>query len=270
MSWLWGSSDADKDPDAGTEALPSEQLSYSGAFVPDAVHSTGPENDLGSAFSDTDAFAAPASDSFFPAASSDPSASFMPPPMNPPGVGGPRVNFDAMGSISAGTVAPAFGMYNLPSSGGVDYVFSDDYAEIRKKGVGEQLVYYTGSAYLSGAFIGGGVGLTQGLRESAGKASKLRLNAVLNAVGKRGVAASNSLAVLALMFSLSEAAVYHYTSDDTAVNYAAAGAATGAIFKCTRGVRVAGVWAAAGAATALATVYASRNGTYGRGLQGLL
>lgn len=114
------------------------------------------------------------------------------------------------------------------------------------------------------------MGMAQAIPESAGKPARLRINAVLNAVSKRGISLGNGCAILALAFSLSESALYNYTHDETVTNYAAAGAMAGALFKSTRGVRTAGIWGAGGAALALATVYASRKGYYGRGLQGVL
>lgn len=156
------------------------------------------------------------------------------------------------------------------SSDAVDYVFAEDYRSFRKKSGTEQLTYLTGGSYLTGAIIGGSRGFYDAMRASAGKGTKLRLNAVLNATGKRGAIMANTFGVLALAFSLSESALYNYTSDETLGNYAAAGATAGALFKSTRGPRTAAVWAAAGAVTALGTVWASREGYYGRGLQGVL
>lgn len=272
MSWIWSSSSEKGETSKQSEKLPSEDVTYSNAFVPDKE-----EVSFGSAFADpepststnsssSDSFSSPfttgldmstGSDSFYPVTSE-----------------APRVNFDAMGTINAGTIAPAIGLPHgvgmIGDGGGVDYVFSDDYMDIRRKSFGEQLQYLTGAAFLGGAFLGGGYGAFEGLRASAGKNTKLRLNAVLNATGKRGIAASNGLAVVALLFTFAEGGIYQYASDETAANYALAGAATGALFKSTRGLRAMGMSSAAGAAIALATVYLTRQGTYGRGLQGIL
>jgi mitochondrial import inner membrane translocase subunit TIM23 len=149
-------------------------------------------------------------------------------------------------------------------------VFAEDYKAARKKGGGEQLTYLAGGSYLAGAAAGGAVGLASAVRVSAGKTGKLRLNAVLNATGKRGALAANSMGVLALTFSLSETALHNITKEDSVANYAAAGAAAGALFKSTRGLRTAGIWAAGGAAVAVGAIYASREGVYGRRLQGIL
>lgn len=153
---------------------------------------------------------------------------------------------------------------------GVDYVFADDYKEVRKKSPGEQLTFFTGTAFLTGSLTGASLGLAQAIPESAGKPMRLRLNAALNAVAKRGSSLGNTCSVLALAFSLSETALYNYTRDETLTNYAAAGALAGGFYKSTRGARVAGIWGLGGACLSLATVYATRQGYYGRGLQGTL
>lgn len=185
---------------------------------------------------------------------------------------GPRLNMN-MGNIDPGTIAPALGVYTRPSAGrrdGLDYVFAEDYKSARKKSGPEQLTYLAGSAYLTGAVIGGVVGLRTAMQESAGKTGRLRINAILNATGKRGALLANSMGILALVFSLSETSLHNFTKDDGATNYAAAGALAGAIFKSTRGLPVAAMWAAGGAAVAVGAVYASREGIYGRNLQGIL
>ena len=275
MSWLWSSS-TDEEPKKSETEFRNEEVSYDNTFVPDkdqaAFGSAFSDNDPYSTTTSGDAFTTP-SDEFF---AKQPSASFLPPPDVDGGTmtAGPRVNFDAMGRVNPGTVAPAFGIYGGPglggSIGGVEYVFSDDYMDVRRKSFGEQLQYLTGAAFLSGAFGGGGYGAYEGLKASAGKTTKLRLNAVLNAISKRGVAASNGLAVVALMFTMTESGVYHYLSDDGAMNYALAGAATGALYKCTKGIRTAGISGAIGAAISVGTVYMARQGKFGQGLRGLL
>jgi hypothetical protein len=192
------------------------------------------------------------------------------------GGGAPSLDVARLGRISPGTLAPALGMYGggggavAGRTPGLDYVFAEDYKAARKKGGGEQLTYLAGGSYLAGAAAGGAVGLASAVRVSAGKTGKLRLNAVLNATGKRGALAANSMGVLALTFSLSETALHNITKEDSVANYAAAGAAAGALFKSTRGLRTAGIWAAGGAAVAVGAIYASREGVYGRRLQGIL
>jgi hypothetical protein len=184
----------------------------------------------------------------------------------------PGLELGRLGSIDVGTVAPALGVYSRGAApaAGLDYVFAEDYKSARKKSGPEQLTYLAGSAYMAGGFAGGAAGCVAALRESAGKTGKLRVNAVLNSAGKRGALFANSLGVLALMFSLGETGMHNVMHEDSVMNYAAAGAIAGGLFKSTRGVRAAGIWAGAGAAFAVGAVYASREGMYGRGLQGVL
>lgn len=169
--------------------------------------------------------------------------------------------------VGALDLSPSF-----PLDGGdVDYLFLDAPAGgVRKKSWSEQLTYMAGLAYLAGGTAGVAAGARAGLTASAGKPRKLRINAVLNAAGRRGALAANSAAVLAVLFSAAETAAYGAAEEDGAANYAAAGAVAGGVFKSTRGVRVAGAWALGGAALGLAGVYASRQGVYGRGLRGAL
>lgn len=237
--------------------------------------SAAPASSFGSAFDDDaaqpsqDVFLDSGVDSLPPLSSYDPFAVDA----ASSGAQTPRLNLDGIGAIRPGTVAPAFGIYGGrggTAPGGVDYVFSEDYKEVRKKTSTEQLTYLGGMAYLTGAFVGGGMGVAEGVRASAGKASKLRINAVLNAAGKRGALAANSLGVLALLFSVTESAAHNYVEDDTMWNYMVAGAASGALFKSTKGPRAVVIWAAGGAAVAVGAVYASRQGSYGKGLQGVL
>lgn len=212
-------------------------------------------------------------------------ASTPPPPGSSARVDGvssgtPSLDMARMGRIDAGTVAPALGVYSrggragdvaVPGrTPGLDYVFAEDYKATRKKGWGEQLVYLGGLSYLTGGIVGGGIGLATAVRESAGKTGKLRLNAILNGAGKRGALFANSMGVLALTFSLSETGIYNLTEQDSVLNYAAAGAAAGAVFKSTKGPRVAAIWSLGGMAVAVGAVYASREGMYGAGLQGAL
>lgn len=179
----------------------------------------------------------------------------------------PSFNFSTLNRIDPSVISarPSF-----QSSPGLDYVFADDYNEVRKKSAAEQLTFLAGSSYLVGGITGVSLGLARAIPESAGKPLRIRLNAVLNAVAKRGTSFGNSCGVLALAFSLSETALYNYTQDETLTNYAAAGAIAGALYKSTRGIRMAGIWGVGGACFALGTVYASRRGYYGKGLQGLL
>lgn len=266
MSWPWSSPPPSDEP-----LTPARETISEDPYAP------SPNSDFGTAFDDdlpstsprpsTDSFDfySPQSDAF-----SSPSfpTSFEPPA--PPSSQSPSLDFRTMRQIDPALISPGSSIRSRSTAPTVDYVFADDYKSFRKKSGTEQLTYLAGSAYLTGALIGGSRGCYQGLAASVGKPPKLRLNAVLNATGKQGALLANAFGVLALAFSLSESAIYNYSSDETMGNYALAGATAGALYKSTRGGRVAAIWAVGGAALALGTVYASRRGYYGHGLQGIL
>ncbi|KAA8500012.1 Mitochondrial import inner membrane translocase subunit tim23 [Porphyridium purpureum] len=194
--------------------------------------------------------------------------------------GSPSINFGTLGSIQGAKVAPVFGGLGLGGAGGssaapynskgLDYLFQEEFYEYRKKGWGEQITYSCAITYLSGVAVGGTRGLVEALKSSRGKPFKLVLNAALNNVGKRSAAYGQSMAVCAFMFANIETLIYNYRSDELPENYLLAGALTGALFKSTRGLKQMGIWGAGLGAIGLGVIYASRQGVYGRSIQGLL
>ena len=122
------------------------------------------------------------------------------------------------------------------------------------RGFTDDLCYGTGVTYLSALSIGGAWGLQEGLRRSAGQPPKLRLNAVLNAVTRRGPYLGNSAGVVAITYNMINSCIGWGRGKHDSANSIAAGALSGMVFKSTRGVRqmmisagivgsVAGVWA---------------------------
>ena len=109
----------------------------------------------------------------------------------------------------------------------------------------ERLSYNTGICYLSGTMLGGLYGGVEGLQNAPSRKFKIRLNSFLNACGKRGSRAGNALATVAMMFTFLEwgveyVEVDHYLPKESAT-YAipiTAAAATGALYKCTRGPKL--------------------------------
>eukprot|EP00871_Galdieria_phlegrea_P005771 jgi/Galph1/681/GphlegSOOS_G5396.1 len=182
----------------------------------------------------------------------------------------PALDFGHLERINPRTIAPALGVYTPGYGSTPEYLFEEDYTEYRKKSWGEQLMYWTGVSYLSGAVTGGSYGLLEGLRASRGKTWKLRINSVLNASGRRGAALANACGILALMFSSIESLCYHYIGDETFYNYALAGLSTGLIYKSTAGWRPAGIYGAGLGLAGVVGIYASRQGLYGRRLQMLV
>lgn len=281
MSWIWSNPPPDDESGESThdftttfgttfDSNPSDKTTTNptttstespspddfGTAFSDDVDITPPESELSPSY-EKYLNASPTTTTGLPTMPSDPLAN----------LDSPSINFSSMNRIDPSVLS------SRPSSGqgsGLDYVFADDYQEVRKKSAGEQLTFFAGTAFLGGNIIGASRGLATAIPASAGKPLRVRVNALLNAVGKRGLSLGNACGVMALAFSLSETALYNYTGDETLFNYAASGCLAGTIYKSTRGVRVAGTWGVGGACLALATVYASRQGYYGRGLQGVL
>lgn len=122
------------------------------------------------------------------------------------------------------------------------------------RGFTDDLCYGTGITYLTGLGVGGAWGLQEGLRRSAGQPPKLRLNAVLNSVTRRGPFLGNSLGVVAIIYNCINSLIGTVRGKHDAGNTVLAGALSGMLFKSTRGLRpmaisggivasVAGAWA---------------------------
>jgi import inner membrane translocase subunit TIM23 len=122
------------------------------------------------------------------------------------------------------------------------------------RGFTDDLCYGTGTTYLAGLTIGGAWGLQEGLRKSVGAPPKLRLNAVLNSVTRRGPFLGNSAGVVAICYNCINSYIGYLRGKNDAANTIVAGALSGMLFKSTRGLRqmmisggivasVAGVWA---------------------------
>lgn len=125
---------------------------------------------------------------------------------------------------------------------------------IPSRGFTDDLCYGTGITYLAGLSIGGALGLQEGLRGSYAQPPRLRLNAVLNAVTRRGPFLGNSLGVVAIIYNCFNSTIGYMRGKHDAANSILAGGLSGMLFKSTRGLRpmmisggivgsVAGVWA---------------------------
>jgi import inner membrane translocase subunit TIM23 len=116
------------------------------------------------------------------------------------------------------------------------------------RGWTDDLCVGTGTTYLSGLAIGGAWGLKEGLSRPLGPnpSMRLRLNSVLNACTRRGSFTGNSLGVLAIYYNLTNSALDAVREKHDPINSMAAGAFTGAVYKCTSGVRPMLVGAAIG------------------------
>lgn len=123
------------------------------------------------------------------------------------------------------------------------------------RGWSDDLCYGTGVTYLSALTFGGTWGMLEGLRRSPSNAPpRLRLNAVLNSVTRRGPFLGNSAGVIAMVYNGVNSTIGYYRGRHDSVNSITAGAISGMLFKSSRGVRpmmisggivasVAGTWA---------------------------
>ncbi|XP_054783135.1 mitochondrial import inner membrane translocase subunit TIM23-2-like [Prosopis cineraria] len=144
-------------------------------------------------------------------------------------------------------------LYNLPTA--PEHLFPEEAARTHRSW-GENLQYYTGCGYLSGAMFGAAKGTVRGLKAAElGDSLKLRVNRVLNSGGQTGRRLGNSLGVLGLIFAGLESGVIHFRGKDDLLNSVVAGLGTGALYRAAAGPRSAAIAGAIGgiaAATAVA------------------
>ncbi|KAI9084802.1 hypothetical protein K1719_033208 [Acacia pycnantha] len=144
-------------------------------------------------------------------------------------------------------------LYNLPTA--PEHLFPEEAARTHSSW-GENLQYYTGCGYLSGAMFGAAKGTVQGLKAAEpGDSLKLRVNRVLNSGGQTGRRFGNSLGVLGLIFAGLDSGVIHLRGKDDLLNSVVAGLGTGALYRAAAGPRSAAIAGAIGgiaAATAVA------------------
>jgi import inner membrane translocase subunit TIM23 len=143
-------------------------------------------------------------------------------------------------------------LYDLPTS--PEFLFQEESA-VQRRSWGENLTYYTGIGYLSGA-VGGAV---LGLREAAagaepGDTAKIRANRLLNACGSSGRRYGNRLGVIGLMYAGMESGMVEVRGRDDWINSVAAGLGTGALFRAANGPRSAAVAGAVGGVLAAAAL----------------
>ena len=106
------------------------------------------------------------------------------------------------------------------------------------RGWSDDLCYGTGITYVSALGLGGAWGLAEGWNRTPVTAPpKLRLNSVLNSITRRGPFLGNSAGVIALVYNLLNSTIGHYRGKHDAFSSVSAGALSGMLFKCTRGVR---------------------------------
>jgi import inner membrane translocase subunit TIM23 len=135
-------------------------------------------------------------------------------------------------------------LYRLTSS--PEFLFPEEEA-VQRRNWSENLTYYTGCGYLSGAVAGGAMGLVEGYRAAEpGDTAKLRVNRLLNASGHRGRSYGNKMGVVGLLYAGMESGIVHYRDKDDVLNSVMAGLGTGALFKIASGPRAAALAGAVG------------------------
>ncbi|KAK4282877.1 hypothetical protein QN277_014202 [Acacia crassicarpa] len=143
-------------------------------------------------------------------------------------------------------------LYNLPTA--PEHLFPEEAARTHRPW-GENLQYYTGCGYLSGAMFGAAKGTVQGLKAAEpGDSLKLRVNRVLNSGGQTGRRFGNSLGVLGLIFAGLDSGVIHLRGKDDLLNSVVAGLGTGALYRAAAGPRSAAIAGAIGAIAAATAV----------------
>ena len=128
----------------------------------------------------------------------------------------------------------------VPAASQPDFLFPENYDEMYRRSWGDRLTYHIGCGYLAGLVGGGFTGVAEGLRSSAGERQRIRINAVLNAAGKKGPAWGNGVGCLGMMFSAFETVAFNVRGTDDLLNVAGAGALAGGIYKSTAGLRQSG------------------------------
>ncbi|KAK8581135.1 hypothetical protein V6N13_144177 [Hibiscus sabdariffa] len=147
---------------------------------------------------------------------------------------------------------PITNLYKLPTS--PEFLFAEESLHQRRSW-GENLTFYTGSAYLGGSVSGAGVGLFSALRSfEQGDTLKLKINRILNGAGHSGRSWGNKIGVVGLVYAGMESGIVAVTDRDDIWTSVAAGLTTGAICRAARGVRSAAVAGALGGLAAGAVV----------------
>ncbi|KAF7051766.1 hypothetical protein CFC21_059972 [Triticum aestivum] len=148
-------------------------------------------------------------------------------------------------------------LYDLPTS--PEFLFQEE-ALVQRRSWGENLTYYTGVGYLSGAVAGAAVGLREAAHAAErGDTAKIRANRLLNSCGSAGRRVGNRLGVIGLLYAGMESGmVTARDGQDDWINSVVAGLGTGALFRAAQGPRSAAVAGAVGGVLAAAAMAAKQ------------
>ncbi|KAH0456085.1 hypothetical protein IEQ34_013992 [Dendrobium chrysotoxum] len=139
---------------------------------------------------------------------------------------------------------PYRAIYDLPTS--PEFLFQEE-SLAQRRSWGENLTYYAGIGYLSGAVGGASVGLYKGIRSAEpGETVKLRISRVLNSSGQHGRRFGNRLGVIGLLYAGTESSLVAVRGCDDWINSVVAGLGTGVFYKAANGPRSAAIAGAIG------------------------
>jgi len=106
------------------------------------------------------------------------------------------------------------------------------------RGFTDDLCYGTGITYLSALGMGGALGLVEGIRRVPVTAPpKIKLNAILNGVTRRGPFLGNSAGVVAMLYNGINSYIGYLRGKHDPINSVLAGGISGALFKSTKGTK---------------------------------
>ncbi|XP_068640104.1 mitochondrial import inner membrane translocase subunit TIM23-2-like [Aristolochia californica] len=139
---------------------------------------------------------------------------------------------------------PIQNLYKLPTA--PEFLFQEE-SIAQRRSWGENLTYYTGCGYLTGAVTGAGKGFFEAVKAIEPTDTwKLRVNRILNSSGHTGRKFGNRVGVIGLMYAGLESGIVSFRDDDDIMNSVLAGLGTGALFKAASGPRSAAVGGAIG------------------------
>mmetsp|Transcript_25862 Transcript_25862/g.82293 ORF Transcript_25862/g.82293 Transcript_25862/m.82293 type:complete len:167 (+) Transcript_25862:3240-3740(+) len=133
----------------------------------------------------------------------------------------------------------------------------------KKRGWSDNITFFTGMGYLSGAFAGGAMGGMAAIREKPAhgvQTAKMMRNEFLNKSGLQGRSLGNRLGCLGLLYAGTEGLTEWMLDGNLEGMYASqiiAGLSTGALYQSARGPQAALVWGGIGAAAAAAAAIGS-------------
>jgi len=165
--------------------------------------------------------------------------------MDENGGGRPGGAFGGLGGSLGGPAGVGGGMGNLSPYLNIDPTYLQSEApefifnQEQKRGLMEKSFTAIGSSVLIGGAVGGAYGLYDGVRRTAISEMKgrLRRTQILNHTLKGGGTVSNALGSLAVIYSSFYVLISQFREEDDELKSCLSGAATGALYKSSAGIR---------------------------------